>query len=114
MRSRRLARARHPRARDNSPRPSASFYSPEHAQLRATSSRRIAKAAARSFPLLTLSVAALDSETLGATSADAIAHLLAHVKKIAKQQPGNSFVLRSGERVVDLMQRQRAPPRTPS
>lgn len=56
------------------------------------------------FPLLTLSVAALDSATVGATGADAIAHLLAHVKKMAKQRQGNSFVLRSGERVVDLMQ----------
>ena len=32
-----------------------------------------------------------------------IAHLLAHVKKLAKQQAGNSFVLRSDERVVDLL-----------
>ena len=53
--------------------------------------------------MLTLSVAALDSQTVGADSADAIAHLLAHVKKLAKQQPGNSFVFRTGERVVDLM-----------
>ena len=55
------------------------------------------------YPLLTVSVAALDSQTTGAGSADAIAHLLAHVKKLAKQQPGNSFVLRSDERVVDLL-----------
>src|SRR5688572_8731890 len=33
----------------------------------------------RKYPLLTLSVAALDSETIGATSADAVAHLLTHV-----------------------------------
>ena len=65
--------------------------------------------ASREFPLLTLSVAALDSETIGAGSADAIAHLLAHVKKVAKQQPGNSFVLRSGDRVVDLMNARAAP-----
>jgi diguanylate cyclase (GGDEF)-like protein len=80
----------------------ATFYSPEHA-----SAGRIVAAdrdgQQREFPLLTLSVAALDSETFGATSADAIAQLLAHVKKVAKQQPGNSFVLRSGDRVVDLM-----------
>ena len=63
----------------------------------------------REFPLLTLSVAALDSETFGATSADAIAHLLAHVKKLAKQQPGNSFVLRTGDRVLDLMTASRPP-----
>ena len=50
-----------------------------------------------------MSVAALDSQTSGAGSADAVAHLLAHVKKLAKQQPGNSFILRSDERVVDLL-----------
>jgi len=80
----------------------AGFYSPEHA-----ASGHITAAdrdgTVRDFPLLTLSVAALDSSTVGATSADAIAHLLAHVKKIAKQRQGNSFVLRSGERVLDLM-----------
>ena len=48
-------------------------------------------------------VAALDSQTTGAGSADAVAHLLAHVKKLAKQQAGNSFILRSDERVVDLL-----------
>lgn len=57
----------------------------------------------RKFPLLTVSVAALDSETIGATSADAVAHLLAHVKKYAKRQTGNSFVLRSDERILDLL-----------
>ena len=59
--------------------------------------------------MLTVSVAALDSETMGAGSADAIAHLLTHVKKMAKQQPGNSFVLRSDERVVDLLHAGRKP-----
>jgi hypothetical protein len=57
--------------------------------------------------LLTLSVAALDSETIGATSADSVAHLLAHVKKYAKQQAGNSFVLRTDDRIVDLLASQR-------
>jgi diguanylate cyclase (GGDEF)-like protein len=86
----------------------ATFYSPEHA-----SAGRIVAAdrdgASREFPLLTLSVAALDSETFGATNADAIANLLAHVKKLAKQQPGNSFVLRTGDRVLDLMNASRLP-----
>ncbi len=86
----------------------ATFYSPEHA-----SAGRIVAAdrdgASREFPLLTLSVAALDSETFGATSADAIANLLAHVKKLAKQQPGNSFVLRTGDRVLDLINASRPP-----
>jgi diguanylate cyclase (GGDEF)-like protein len=56
----------------------------------------------RDFPLLTLSVAALDSGTPGAGSADAIAQLLAQLKKVAKQRAGNSLVLRSGERMFDL------------
>jgi diguanylate cyclase (GGDEF)-like protein len=81
----------------------AGFYSPQHAEAgHITAADR--DGAMRDFPLLTLSVAALDSNTVGATSADAIANLLAHVKKIAKQRHGNSFVLRSGERVVDLTQ----------
>jgi diguanylate cyclase (GGDEF)-like protein len=87
-----------------------SFYSPEHASAgRITATDR--DGIARAFPLLTLSVAALDSETLGATSADAIAQLLTHVKKLAKQQHGNSFVLRSNERVVSLLAPQQAHPR---
>ena len=81
----------------------AGFYSPKHAEEgHITAADR--DGAMRDFPLLTLSVAALDSNTVGATSADAIANLLAHVKKVAKQRTGNSFVLRSGERVVDLTQ----------
>jgi diguanylate cyclase (GGDEF)-like protein len=78
------------------------FYTPEHVQqghIAATDRDGVQ----RQFPLLTLSVAALYSETLGATSADAIAQQLAHVKKVAKQRPGNSFVLRMGERMMDLM-----------
>ncbi|MGH8176954.1 MAG: EAL domain-containing protein [Steroidobacter sp.] len=86
----------------------ATFYSPEHAAAGAiVAADRDGKP--REFPLLTLSVAALDSETIGATSADAIAHLLAHVKKLAKQQSGNSFVLRSGDRVLDLLSTSRRP-----
>jgi len=80
----------------------AGFYSPERAAAGyITSADR--SGVVRNFPLLTLSVAALDSNTDGATSGDAVAHLLAHVKKLAKQREGNSFVLRSGERVVDLL-----------
>lgn len=77
------------------------FYRPEHVQAgRIVAADR--EGVQREFPLLTLSVAALDSQTEGATSADAIAHMLAHVKKVAKQRTGNSFVLRSGERLMDL------------
>jgi hypothetical protein len=80
----------------------ANFYSPEHAAAgQITAPDRGEKQ--QSFPLLTVSVAALDSQTTGAGSADAVAHLLAHVKKLAKQQPGNSFILRSDERVLDLL-----------
>ncbi len=87
----------------------ANFYSPEHAAAKSiTGTDRDGRQ--RKFPLLTLSVAALDSETMGATSADAVAHLLAHVKKYAKQQTGNSFVLRSDERIVDLLAAARRPP----
>jgi GGDEF domain-containing protein len=85
----------------------AGFYAPDHA----AAGRMVAPGrdgADSDFPLLTVSVAALDSNTAGATSADAIAHLLAHVKKLAKQQQGNSFVFRSGERVLDLLRTQRA------
>lgn len=87
----------------------ADFYSPEHAaDGHITAADRDGRQ--RNFPLLTLSVAALDSETIGATSADAMAHLLAHVKKYAKQQPGNSFVLRSDDRIMDLLAVARRPP----
>jgi diguanylate cyclase (GGDEF)-like protein len=88
----------------------ANFYSPEHASAKSiTATDRDGRQ--RKYPLLTLSVAALDSETIGATSADAVAHLLAHVKKYAKQQTGNSFVLRSDDRIVDLLAAaRRAPP----
>ena len=80
----------------------SSFYSPGHsAEGHIMATDRDGRV--RKYPLLTLSVAAIDSVTEGATSADAIAQMLAHVKKLAKQQPGNSFVLRSGERVVDLL-----------
>jgi diguanylate cyclase (GGDEF)-like protein len=86
----------------------ANFYSPEHA--RDGHIMAIDRdGQQRKYPLLTVSVAALDSETTGAGSADAIAHLLAHVKKAAKQQPGNSFILRTGERMVDLLVPSRRP-----
>ena len=86
----------------------ANFYSPEHAADGfITALDRDNRQ--REFPLLTLSVAALDSATIGATSADAVAHLLAHVKKYAKQQAGNSFVLRSDDRIVDVLSASKRP-----
>ena len=81
------------------------MYSPEHASAgQITAADR--DGVTRSFPMLTLSVAALDSETFGAASADSIANLLTHVKNVAKQRKGNSFVLRADERVFDLLAKQ--------
>ena len=78
------------------------MYSPEHAASgHITAPDR--DGIMRNYPMLTLSVAALDSETIGAASADSVANLLTHVKKVAKQQIGNSFVLRSDERVFNLL-----------
>ena len=82
------------------------FYSPDHAAAgHITAADR--EGNLRNFPMLTLSVAALDSNTFGASSADAIAHLLTHVKKVAKTQPGNSFVLRTDDRVLNLLSTER-------
>ncbi|MGH8188545.1 MAG: diguanylate cyclase, partial [Steroidobacteraceae bacterium] len=86
----------------------SNFYSPEHAR-EGHIMANDRDGQQRKYPLLTVSVAALDSETTGAGSADAIAHLLAHVKKAAKQQEGNSFILRTGERLVDLLVPSRRP-----
>jgi hypothetical protein len=78
------------------------FYSPEHANAgHIVAIDRDGRT--RNFPMLTLSVAALDSETFGASSAESIAQIITHVKKLAKQQHGNSFVLRSDERVFNLL-----------
>lgn len=89
------------------------FYSPEHmaAGCIVATDRDGCR---RRFPLLTLSVAALDSRTPGVSSADAVAHLLADVKKVAKRRPGNSFVLRSDERLADLSPAARCAPVPPA
>jgi diguanylate cyclase (GGDEF)-like protein len=87
----------------------ATFYSQDHiaaGHIKAADREGVQ----RDFPLLTLSVAALDSGTPGAASADAIAQLLAQLKKVAKQRAGNSLVLRSGERLLDLSPTGAAPP----
>jgi len=54
------------------------------------------------FPLLSISVAALDSNTSGCVSADAVAELLVSVKKLAKRRVGNSLVLRTEIGVQDV------------
>ena len=56
-------------------------------------------------PTLSISIAALDSEAVGCISVDEIAARLAQLKKRAKARVGNSFILQSGERVVDLRPR---------
>ena len=63
----------------------------------------------RKFPLLTFSVAALDSETIGADQRRCRRAPARAREEVAKQQPGNSFVLRSDERVVDLLAAARRP-----
>jgi diguanylate cyclase (GGDEF)-like protein len=57
----------------------------------------------RHFPLLSISVAALNSQTSGCTSAEAAAQLLADVKNQAKRHRGNSLLLRSNSGIVDLL-----------
>jgi diguanylate cyclase (GGDEF)-like protein len=57
----------------------------------------------RDFPLISLSVAALDSGTRGFVTAEAAAQLLAQVKKMAKEKDGNSFLYRKGDRVGTLL-----------
>ena len=56
----------------------------------------------RQFPLLSLSLAVLDSATTGLTNAESAAHLLAEVKKHAKRQAGNSLIYRSDEGCFSL------------
>ena len=87
---------------DNFARSVSQFYSTEDVA-RGSMQGQDRNGETRSYPLLSLALAALDSETLGATSADSIAHLLAHVKQLAKQRAGNSFILRSGDRIIDLL-----------
>ncbi len=58
----------------------------------------------RQFPLLSLSLAVLDSATTGLTSAEAAAKLLVGVKKQAKHQVGNSLIYRNNEEWFNLTQ----------
>lgn len=78
------------------------YYSLEHVeQGRITAADRDGEL--REFPLLSVSVAALSSETAGCTSAEAAAQLLVEVKKQAKRRPGNSLLLRSNAGIGDLL-----------
>jgi hypothetical protein len=77
------------------------FYSAEH-----ISERHVVamdrEGEVHEFPLLSISVAALDSNTPGCASADAVADLLVTVKKLAKRRVGNSLVLQTSDGVLDL------------
>jgi diguanylate cyclase (GGDEF)-like protein len=70
-----------------------------------TSHESVARLPPCGTPGLSISVAALDSEAIGCSSVDEIAARLAQLKKRAKAHSGNSFILQSGERVVDLRSR---------
>lgn len=87
----------------------ANFYSEEHA-LAGCIEAPGRDGQVHKFPLLTLSLAALDSHTEGCTSADSAAKLLAGIKKVAKSRKGNSFLLRTGRRVVDLLRHKKTSP----
>jgi GGDEF domain-containing protein len=57
----------------------------------------------RQYPLLSLSLAVLDSATSGLTNADAAAGLLVEVKKQAKRRTGNSLMYRHNDCLADLL-----------
>jgi diguanylate cyclase (GGDEF)-like protein len=56
----------------------------------------------RTYPLATLSVAALEIDADGGTDTNAIADELRRVKALAKAQRGSSFLLSAGDDVIDL------------
>lgn len=66
----------------------------------------------RAFPALSISVAALQSNTAGCSSAEAAAQLLVDVKKLAKSRAGNSLLLRSSSGIADLLEPLGASPPT--
>ncbi|HSN71423.1 MAG TPA: bifunctional diguanylate cyclase/phosphodiesterase [Steroidobacteraceae bacterium] len=53
---------------------------------------------------MSISVAALDSTNCGCATAEEITVRLAHLKKLAKTKPGNSFLLQTQGRIVDLIE----------
>jgi GGDEF domain-containing protein len=56
----------------------------------------------RTYPLATLSVAALEVNADGRLDSNAIADELRRVKALAKAQRGSSFLLSAGDEVIDL------------
>lgn len=77
------------------------FYSADHASGGAFESFD-RSGLLRAFPLVSISVAALDSRTDGCVGADSMSLMLAELKKLAKRRTGSSIVARGPEGIVDL------------
>ena len=89
----------------------ASFHSSEHREAggldgidRDGSHRR--------FPLLSVSVAAVEVDGAQPVSAEHVAERLRHTKHLAKAQPGCACLLVAGDRLIDLLSRVETPART--
>ncbi|HKT71873.1 MAG TPA: bifunctional diguanylate cyclase/phosphodiesterase [Steroidobacteraceae bacterium] len=80
------------------------FHSSEHREARAYSS--IGRDGTPcTFPLLSVSIAAVEVPAQSGATADSVADRLRRTKAAAKARPGDSCLLSSGDRVVDLMTR---------
>jgi len=66
------------------------------------------------FPLLSVSIAAVEVEAGGGLTADQVGDKLRRTKALAKARPGNSCMLASGERVIDMLTRSEVPELPPS
>jgi GGDEF domain-containing protein len=62
--------------------------------------------ARRSFPLLSVSIAAVEVDSNSGMTADGVTDKLRRTKSLAKARPGSSCILSTGERIVDLLTRQ--------
>ena len=82
------------------------FHSNEHREARQYSAIG-REGEMRAFPLLSVSIAAVEVPAGSTGSPDSIADSLSRTKALAKAQTGNSCILRSGEMVVDLTARRR-------
>jgi diguanylate cyclase (GGDEF)-like protein len=63
----------------------------------------------RRFPLLSVSIAAVEVDGGASVSADLVAERLRQTKTLAKAKPGCSCLLTSGSRVIDLLNRPESP-----
>ena len=66
----------------------------------------------RRFPLLSVSVAAVEVDGAQPVSAEHVADRLRHTKNLAKAQPGCACLLVAGNRVIDVLNRVETPART--